>query len=125
MKLIVATLQTEKWTDVYDALKPNDAYVMYVSSVGDLRETVLGSYRGATFSEPRQRTRLEIVVMNDLVVEDIVEIIKEAAHTNDNQKISNGSIFVLPLEEWMTIPASRPRPEENTDNAPLVRMHAS
>jgi len=128
MKLIVATVKTENWKAVYEALKPLDVYLMYVSTVGDLRDTVLGSYRGAAYREPRQRARLEIIVMNDLVVEDVVEAIKEAVVTDEIQNISNGSIFVLPLEDWMTLSATRPRPLQDVqdpDQAPAVRMHAS
>jgi nitrogen regulatory protein PII len=63
--------------------------------------------------------------MNDLVVEDIVEMIKEAATTDANQKITSGSILVLPLDTWITIPAVNPRSLADSDKARVLTMHAS
>ena len=110
MKLIVATIHTDKWRAVQDALRGPDAHILYISAVGDLRETLVGNYRGASFSEPRPRTRLEIVVANDLAVPDVLDALKFAACDPNLQKITSGSIFVLPLEEWITIPEERPGP---------------
>jgi nitrogen regulatory protein PII len=125
MKLIVATIQTENWKVVQEALNGSDGCLIYASAVGDLRETLLGSYRGASFTEPRPRTRLEIIVMNDLVVQDVVDTIMGAAATPNMQGISNGSIFVLPLDEWIRIPANRPRPVRTSENPALTRREAS
>jgi len=125
MKLIVATIQPENWKAVQEALNGSDGCLIYASAVGDLRETLLGSYRGASFTEPRPRTRLEVIVMNDLLVQDVVDTIMEAAATPNMQGISNGSIFVLPLDEWISIPANRPRPVRTNENLALSRREAS
>src|SRR5262245_33650067 len=97
MKLIVATVPTDKWQAVQEAVQGTEAYILYVSAVGDLRDTLVGSYRGSTYTEPRPRTRLEIVVANDLAVADVVETLKEAASAPNSHKPTNGSIFILPL----------------------------
>lgn len=120
MKLIIATIPTENWEDVRAVLKSNGAHTMYLSSVGDLQDSLLVSYRGANYSEPRKRTRLEIVVMNDLEVRDVVETLNQFACLHKLQRQAAGSIFVVPLDDWTTIPNQRQKQWTNTEDAALA-----
>src|SRR5262245_6178768 len=106
MKLIVATVPTDRLRQIQEELRGPDATVLYVSGVGDLRETLVGAYRGATYIEPRPRTRLEIVVMNDLAVPDVMDCLKNAACGPAPTTPTQGSIFVLPLEDYVVISAN-------------------
>src|SRR5262245_47062103 len=81
---------------------------MYVSPVGDVRESILGHYRGSEYREPRPRLRLEVVVANDLRVQDTVADIGRIACAPSSPGRSGGSIFVMPLDEWLYIPAVQP-----------------
>ena len=104
MKLIVAVIPGDKLWEIKETLKEPDVYVMYVSPVGDVRESFVGHYRGSEYRNPRPRLRLEVVVVNDLRVQDAVAHICRIACTRHP-----GSIFVMPLEEWVHIPAERPQ----------------
>lgn len=104
MKLIVAVIPGDKLWEIKETLKEPDVYIMYVSPVGDVRESTVGHYRGSEYRNPRPRLRLEVVVVNDLRVQDTVADICRIACTRHP-----GSIFVMPLEEWVHIPAERPQ----------------
>lgn len=125
VKLIIAMIQADKLQAIQEALNEPDAYIMYVSSVGDIREPVLGSYRGTAYEEPRPRLRLEIVVVNDLMVQDAIEVITRVACTPNLERISNGGIFVMPLDEWIRMPADRPRSVPNAQETPHSAREAS
>ena len=107
MKLIVATIQPDKLEAIEHALQAPGTYVLYVTKVGDLRESLLGHYRGAEYRNPRPALRLEIVVVNDLVVQDVIDTINEIACTPNGEHVSTGSIFVIPLNQWVRIPAEQ------------------
>src|SRR5215475_3158233 len=108
MKLIVAMIRPDKLEAVQQALTEPDAYVLYVSRVGDLRESLVGHYRGADYLEPRPRLRLEIVVVNDLIVQDVIDTLVDIACVPNRERVSNGGIFVIPLDQWIRIPSERP-----------------
>jgi nitrogen regulatory protein PII len=112
VKLIIAVVQTDKLSAIQEALHEPDAYVMYANPVGDVRESVLSTYRGLEYRQPRPRIRLEVVVVNDLLVQETIDVIAQAAYEPTLDHISNGSIFVMPLDEWIRIPANRPIPVE-------------
>jgi nitrogen regulatory protein PII len=109
VKLIVAVVPVDKLREIQETLKEPDVYPMYVSPVGDVRESILGHYRGSEYREPRPRLRLEVVVVNDLRVQDTVADIRRIACTPSSAGVSSGSIFVMPLDEWLHIPTVRPR----------------
>jgi nitrogen regulatory protein PII len=109
VKLIVAVIPDDKLRDVQETLKEPDVYIMYVSPVGDVRDSILGYYRGSEYRTPRPRLRLEVVVVNDLRVQDTVADISRLACTRHPASVSSGSIFVMPLDEWIHIPAERPQ----------------
>jgi nitrogen regulatory protein P-II 1 len=126
VKLIVAMIRPDKLEAVQEALPEPDAYIMYVSPVGDVREPILGTYRGSEYREPRPRIRLEIVVVNDVVVQEAVEVIARVACSPNLERVSNGSIFVMPLDEWVRIiPADQPRPARDADRKIYSTREAS
>src|SRR5262245_66151732 len=94
---------------------------MYVSPVGDVRESILGHYRGSEYRNPRPRLRLEVVVANDLRVQDTVADISRIACTGHPTAVSSGSIFVMPLDEWVCIPAAPQAVPSSFETAHLVR----
>ena len=73
------------------------------------RVSILGCYRGSEYRNPRPRLRLEVVVVNDLKVQDTVAGICRMACTRHPAAVSSGSIFVMPLDEWVHIPAEQPQ----------------
>lgn len=122
MKLIVAVIPVDKLPEIQERLKEPDVYLMYVSRVGDVRESILGHYRGSEYREPRPRLRLEVVVANDLRVQDTVADIGRIACTPSSAGVSSGSIFVMPLDDWLHIPAVRPQtPSSSSKTAKSVR----
>ena len=98
---------------------------MYANQVGDVRESLLNTYRGVEYRQPRPRIRLEVVVVNDLLVQETVDVIARAAYEPKMDYISNGSIFVMPLDEWIRIPANRPMPMEKANEAAYSTREAS
>jgi len=116
MKLVIAVISPEKLELVRDALPEPDAYIFYVNLVGDVRNPVHGSYRGSSFVEPRSRMRVEIIVVNEMLLEEVVRAVGKAASSESDDQGSGGNIFVVPLEDWIRIP-------EGTPNcAPLIEV---
>jgi nitrogen regulatory protein PII len=109
MKLIIATIRPDKFQSIQQALNTSDAYVIYIGTVGDVKDSVFSHYRGAEYHAPRPRLRLEIVVVNDLVVQDVIDAIVDIASEPNQEHVGNGSIFVMPLDEWIRIPPEQPR----------------
>ena len=101
MKLVIAVISPDKLDAVREALPDPDAYVFYVSLVGDVREPIHNSYRGGHYTEPRSRLRVEIVVVNEVLLDEVVGAVLGATASN-----GGGNIFVLPLEDWFRIPSS-------------------
>jgi nitrogen regulatory protein PII len=120
MKLLIAMVQSDKVSAIQDALKGSDAYVMYVSTAGDVHESILGTYRGADYREPRPRMRVEIVVMIDLAVQETLDLLIGVGCAAGTNSGSNGSIFVVPLDDWIRIPATPARSE----SGPLDRKYS-
>jgi nitrogen regulatory protein PII len=125
VKLIIATVQPDKLQDIQEGLAGPDACIMYVSQVGDLRASLRGIYRGTEYTEPRPRVRLEIVVLNDLVVPDIIQTITRIAYVPNAERLSYGSILVMPLEAWVQISADQPGPVLDESRATSFRREAS
>jgi len=125
MKLIIAMIRPDRLQDIQAALKEPDAYTMYVSQVGDLREFLPRKYRGALYPEPRPRIRLEVVVVNDLMVQEVIDVIVRLACVPDSDRISNGSIFVASLDEWILIPANQPTTVASTKPLAYPKREAS
>ena len=99
MKLVIAVISPDRLQAVREALPEPDAYVFYINSVGDLREPVHKLYRGGHFIEPRPRLRVEIIVVNEMLLDEVVGAVISAAASD-----RHGNIFVVPLEDWIRIP---------------------
>jgi nitrogen regulatory protein PII len=104
MKLVVAVIAPDIFDLVRSALPEPDAYIYYVNQVGDIREPVQGLYRGQNYHEPRARLRVEIIVVNEMLLDEVVDAVMTAAASNTSGHVSNGNIFVLPLDAWHRIP---------------------
>ena len=104
MKLVIAVISPDKVDSVRNALPEPDAYIFYVSLVGDVHDPVQGHYRGGSYIEPRSRLRVEIIVVNELLLEEVVRVVTLAASMESGHGFSSGNIFVLPLESWIRIP---------------------
>ena len=125
MKLIVAMIRSDRLQAIQEALTEPEAYIMYISSVGDIRETITGTYRGTEYAEPRPRLRLEIVVVNDLFLQDTIEVVARIACAPNPEGASSGSIFVMPLEDWIQLRANRPTPVSNGQEVQYSGREAS
>jgi nitrogen regulatory protein PII len=101
MKLVIAVISAEKLDAVREALPEPDAYVFYVNLVGDVREPIHNFYRGGHYTEPKPRLRVEIVVVNEMLLDEVVGSVLGATGSD-----GGGNIFVLPLEDWVRIPGS-------------------
>jgi nitrogen regulatory protein PII len=102
MKLVIAVISQDKL----------DAVRFYVNLVGDVREPIHNSYGGGHYTEPRPRLRVEIVVVNEMLLDEVVGAVLGAASSD-----GGGNIFVLPLEDWIRIPRS----SKNTVDDSLAR----
>lgn len=104
MKLVIAVIAPDKLESVRDAFPEPDAYIFYVNLVGDVRHPVRGSYRGGSYLEPRSRLRIEIIVVNEMLLDEVVRAVMLAASSERDDQANAGNIFVLPLEDWIRIP---------------------
>ena len=102
MKLVIAVISPDRLDAVREALPEPDAYVFYVNLVGDVRDPIHNSYRGGHYTEPRPRRRVEIVVVNEMLLDEVVGAVLGATASD-----AGGNIFVLPLEDWVRIPSNR------------------
>ncbi|MDF9407967.1 MAG: Nitrogen regulatory protein P-II [Pelotomaculum sp. PtaB.Bin013] len=102
MKKIEAIIRPEKLEEVKDALGKYNIQGLTVSQVVGcgLQKGRVGVYRGNEYSiNLLPKIKLEIVI-SDYQVEDVVDIIKEAAYTG---AIGDGKIFILPVENAFRI----------------------
>lgn len=107
MKLVIAVISPDKFETLKEALREPDAYVLHANLIGDLQEPILIFYRGGSHCEPRIRLRIEIVIVNELLLDEVLDVIFAAASSENAAQVSNGNVFVLPLEQWVRIPAHR------------------
>lgn len=102
MKLVVAYIQPEKLNDVKQALYDKDIRKMSVTNVlgcgqqAGYTETYRGAIREVNLLK---KLRIDIAV-NDNFVESCIEAIIKGARTD---KIGDGKIFVVPVEECVRI----------------------
>ena len=80
-----------------------DAYIYYVNLVGDVHDPVRSSYRGGSYLEPRGRLRVEIIVVNEMLLDEVIDDVL-AASSENGHGFSSGNLSVLPLENWIRIP---------------------
>jgi nitrogen regulatory protein P-II 2 len=102
MKMIIAIIRPEKFTEVQDALDAQEVHLMTATDVrgcGSQRGYV-ESFRGNKgVIRLLSKVKLEIAV-NEAYVERTVKTIMKVAHTGT---IGDGKIFVLPLDECYRI----------------------
>ena len=108
MKLIIAMIQPDTLQAVQDSLKEPDVYTLYVSQVADVRQLLPAKYRGCEYPQPQLLLRLEMMVVNDLMVHDVIDTIVRIASEPNRERGNKGSIFVTPLDAWVCIPDDQP-----------------
>jgi nitrogen regulatory protein PII len=109
MKLIVVVVRPDALEKIEAALEQPGVSMLAVTSVRDGRKKRHGFYRGAPYSIPEERLRLEIVVLNDRLVHFVVAALAEAASAGDTDRLDGGSICVLPLDDDGVWPLARTR----------------
>jgi nitrogen regulatory protein PII len=101
MKLIIAIIRPEQLEAVREAVEEAEACLLSISQAGD-GQTLSGSYRGIEFRVAQPRLRLEIAVVNEKLLRTTIEGIARAGSRDALARI-NGSLFVLPLDEYVPI----------------------
>jgi len=100
--MVVAVIKTFKLDDVKDGITKAGIHGMTIKEVMGFgkQKGHIESYRGSNF-EVRflPKVRIEVAVPDDKV-DEIVDIIRNAAHTGE---IGDGKIFVYPLEDVIRI----------------------
>jgi nitrogen regulatory protein P-II 2 len=102
MKLIMAIIKPFKLDDVRDALTPLGVQGLTVSEVKGFgrQKGQTEIYRGAEYQVSfLPKVKIEVVVADDMV-ESVMEAIAKTANTD---KIGDGKIFVLDVEQAMRI----------------------
>lgn len=102
VKLVTAIIKPFKLDDIREALTPLGIQGLTVTEVKGFgrQKGQTEIYRGAEYHVSfLPKLKIEIVV-SDTVVQDVVEIIRDAAHTG---KIGDGKIFVSPVDEIIRI----------------------
>ncbi|QCC51052.1 P-II family nitrogen regulator [Halapricum salinum] len=97
IKMIVAVIRPDKLGDVKQSLAEAGAPSLTVTNVSGRgsQPAKKGQWRGEEYVvDLHQKVKIECVVA-DIPSEDVVEAIKEGAHTGEK---GDGKIFVLPVE---------------------------
>jgi nitrogen regulatory protein PII len=103
MKLIVAMIRPEELEALQETLSDTDACLMSVGEVCDLRHQRSNVYRRTEYSVSPPRLRLEIVVVDKMLVRDVVEGITFIAFTSGSGRLGRGDVFVMNLDDWISI----------------------
>jgi nitrogen regulatory protein P-II 2 len=104
VKLIVAIIRPEKLEDVQRALAAVDVYLMTVSDVRGCgrQRGYTETFRGGKIQlRLVSKVKLEIAVNEDFVRPTVDAILKAAK--SDIDRIGDGKVFVLPLEQAFRI----------------------
>jgi len=102
MKLVIAYIREEQFSEVKQELDESEVHRMSVSRVKGIGEQkgYIESYRGIK-KEIRLTPKIRIeMAVNDSFVEKAIEAVIKGAKTG---KIGDGKIFVLPLEDCIRI----------------------
>jgi len=97
VKLVIAIVRPEKLGAIKTALAEVGAPSLTVTNVSGRgsQPAKKGQWRGEEYTvDLHQKTKIECVVA-DVPVEEVVEAIRDAAHTGEK---GDGKIFVLPVE---------------------------
>ena len=104
MKMIIAIIRPEKLDAVQDALNEREVYLMTVSDVRGCgrQRGYTETFRGGKIQlRLVSKVKLEIAVNDDFVRPTVEAIL--AAAKSDSDRIGDGKIFVLPLEDAVRI----------------------
>lgn len=97
MKKIEAIIRKSKFNKVKDALHQVEVnFFSYWDVTGIGNEKQGHVYRGISYSTSEIQRRVLSIVVNDEFVQPTIDAILEAAATD---KVGDGKIFVLPVEE--------------------------
>ncbi|MCU4718458.1 P-II family nitrogen regulator [Halobacteria archaeon HArc-curdl5-1] len=110
MKMVVAMIRPDKLGDVKKALVEAGAPSLTVTNVSGRgsQPAKKGQWRGEEYVvDLHQKVKIECVVA-DTPVEDVVEAIKDGAHTGEK---GDGKIFVMPVESAVQIRTGKEGPE--------------
>jgi nitrogen regulatory protein PII len=109
MKLIIAVIQPDRRDAVQAALEGMDVPVIYTGEVLDVRDRGAEMFRGLEYRAARMKSRLEVLVANEMLVEETVAAILGAACAGDSRLCARGNILVTPVTEWIPIRRHEPR----------------
>ena len=111
-----------------EALTGPGVCLLSVSQASDVREPgPRARYRGLEVRVARPRLRLEVVVINEALVQWAVGNMARAAATNDAQRLGDGDILIIPLDEHVRIAAvsQEERPDDKAYAGSLPPINLS
>jgi nitrogen regulatory protein PII len=116
MKLIVGFIRPEKLEAVQQALDEPGVGLVAVSQALDTREPCATSfYRGLPVRIPRARLRIEVVVVNEVLLGWATRAIARAGSSSESDRLGDGDILVMPLDDHVRI-SMQARDEETVDD---------
>ena len=110
IKLVMAVIRPDKLADVKRALAEGGAPSLTVTDVSGrgTQPAKTGQWRGEEYVvDLHQKTKVECIVA-DIPAEDVVEAIRDAAHTGEP---GDGKIFVMPVDDAYQIRTGKEGPE--------------
>jgi nitrogen regulatory protein PII len=110
IEMVVAVIRPDKLSDVKEALTDVGAPSLTVTDVSGRgsQPAKTGQWRGEEYVvDLHQKVKVEVVV-SDVPAEDVVEGIREAAHTGEP---GDGKIFVLPVSSATQVRTGKQGPE--------------
>jgi nitrogen regulatory protein PII len=110
IELVMAYIRPDKLTDVKKELAEAGAPSITVTDVSGRgsQPAKKGQWRGEEYTvDLHQKAKVECVVA-DVPAEDVVEAIREGAHTGEK---GDGKIFVLPVDSALQIRTGKTGPD--------------
>jgi len=110
IELVMAVVRPEKLGDVKTALAEVGAPSLTVTQVSGRGSQAAkkGQWRGEEYVvDLHQKVKIEVVVA-DVPTEEVVEAIREAAHTGEK---GDGKIFVLPVSDAVQVRTGESGPD--------------
>src|SRR5262245_48360186 len=95
MKLVIAIITADDLEAVERAVHEAEAAVICTAEVNDMVKRHTAFYRGTPYLASRALLRLDIVIVNEMLVEEAVNAILRACSDAVN-------VFVLPLDDWIS-----------------------
>jgi nitrogen regulatory protein PII len=110
IEMVIAVIRPDKLGDVKQSLAEVGAPSLTVTNVSGRgsQPSKTGQWRGEEYVvDLHQKVKVECVVA-EIPAEDVVEAIKEGAHTGEK---GDGKVFVLPVESATQIRTGKEGPE--------------